>query len=84
MRSSRPSPGIARNGASTPSFAEALHKLMRERDLTQERLGELVGVSQAAISNMLNRDCRPQRKTIEKFAEALGVSPRSLWPNYDV
>ena len=33
---------------------------------------------------MLNRSCRPQKKTILKLAEALNVQARDLWPDIDV
>jgi lambda repressor-like predicted transcriptional regulator len=61
-------------------FAETVKGLMEERNMTQQRLAELTGVSQPAISNMLNRQCRPQQRTVAKVAEALGVEPESLWP----
>lgn len=66
--------------AEEAAFASNLQRLMQERGLTQEQLGERVGVGQAAISNMLARRCRPQRKTVAKFASALGVAPSELWP----
>lgn len=64
------------------TFAERLKLEMDRLGLTQETLAEKVGVGQSAISNMLLRQCRPQRKTILRFADALGVSPDSLWPTF--
>jgi predicted XRE-type DNA-binding protein len=61
------------------TFAENLRRIMDERGMTQAQLAEASGVGQPAISNMLNRDCRPQRRTIERFASVLGVSPDDLW-----
>ena len=52
--------------------------------ITQEQLAERIGVGQPAISNMLNRNCRPQKKTIMKLATALNVSPTVLWPGVEV
>lgn len=66
------------------TFAQRLRKLMHERRITQEELAERIGVRQPAISNMLNRDCRPQKKTIMKLATALTVSPAVLWPGVEV
>ncbi|MEW4526380.1 MAG: helix-turn-helix domain-containing protein [Maioricimonas sp. JB045] len=60
-------------------FSSTVRQMMAERHLTQERLAELTGVSQPAIANILSRNCRPQQRTIEKFAVALGVSPDQLW-----
>ena len=66
------------------SFAQRLRKLMDDRRITQEELAERIGVGQPAISNMLNRNCRPQKKTIMKLATALNVSPTALWPGVEV
>lgn len=63
-------------------FSDRLSSIMREKGLTQEGLAERAGVSQSAIANLLSRECRPQRRTIKKFAQALQVSPESLWPGF--
>ncbi len=60
-------------------FAERLRKIMDEKNVTQEELASKIGVSQSAISHMLNRNCRPQRRTIKKLADALQVTAESLW-----
>lgn len=62
------------------TFAERLQAVMTERGVTQVELAEKVGVGQPAISMMLNRTCRPQKKTVQKIAAALGVKPVDLWP----
>lgn len=62
-------------------FAERLRAIMESKCLSQQELAERVGCSQPAISQMLNRRCRPQKKTILKLAEALGVKPADLWPD---
>ena len=64
-------------------FAERLKQEMDRLQLTQETLAEKVGVGQSAISNILLRQCRPQRKTVLRFAEALEVSPDLLWPTFN-
>jgi DNA-binding XRE family transcriptional regulator len=61
-------------------FAENLARLLKEKDLTQAELARRIGVRQPAISMMLSRRCRPQRRTVEKMARALGVEVRELWP----
>jgi lambda repressor-like predicted transcriptional regulator len=61
-------------------FARRLRELMEAKGLTQAELADKVGIGQPAISMMLSRDCRPQRKTVRRFAEALGVAPEELWP----
>jgi lambda repressor-like predicted transcriptional regulator len=62
-------------------FAERLRNLMEAKGVTQAELADKLGIGQPAISMMLNRVCRPQRKTIVRFAEALGVRPEELWPS---
>lgn len=66
--------------AEEASFAERLGALMDERGLTQTALAEKAGVGQPAISMMLKRECRPQKRTVRRLAEALGVRPEDLWP----
>ena len=65
-------------------FAERLRKLMKDKCITQKQLAKSVGCSQPAISQMLNRKCRPQRKTLEKMATALDVDIKELWPDLGV
>ena len=64
------------------TFAERLAALLEAKDMTQERLAEAIGVGQPAVSMMLNRNCRPQRRTVEKIAKALKVSPEDVWPGF--
>jgi lambda repressor-like predicted transcriptional regulator len=62
------------------TFADNLARIMRERGLTQQQLADTLGVGQSAISNMLGRTCRPQKRTVERLANALKVDPKQLWP----
>jgi lambda repressor-like predicted transcriptional regulator len=61
-------------------FAERVQEQMQKTGMTQDDLAQAVGVGQPAISNMLVRQCRPQRRTVIKIAKALGVDPEQLWP----
>lgn len=61
------------------TFAERLQAQMAARDMTQHDLARAIGVGQPAISMMLARKCRPQRRTVEKIAAALGVTAADLW-----
>ena len=65
-------------------FVERLRELMKKKQVTQEQLAERIECSQPAISQMLNRKCRPQRKTLNKIAKALDVDVRSLWPDIEI
>lgn len=61
------------------SFSDNLGRIMSERNISQTELAQSIGVGQPAVSNMLARNCRPQRRTIQRLAEALGVQPEDLW-----
>jgi len=64
-------------------FAARLRTLMKEKGINQEGLSKAAGIGQSAVSNILTRCCRPQRRTVKKFAEALGVSPSQLWDDFE-
>lgn len=64
------------------TFADRLRDAMTKRNITQAELAKLVGVTQPAISMMLQRECRPQRRTIVRIAEALQLDPKELWPGF--
>lgn len=66
------------------AFADRLRELMTVKCVTQQELSSRVGCSQPAISQMLNRKSRPQKKTIVKLADALQVQPQELWPDIEV
>ena len=61
-------------------FSEKIRELMVQRGLSQAELAEKVGIGQPAVSMMLNRNCRPQQKTVRRFADLFGVPPSELWP----
>ena len=60
------------------TFANRLRDAIARRNVTQSQLAQMVGVSQPAISMMLQRECRPQRRTIMKIAEARKFGSQSL------
>jgi lambda repressor-like predicted transcriptional regulator len=64
------------------TFASRLRDAMTARRVTQEALAAKLGIGQPAISNMLNRQCRPQRKTVLRVADGLGVTAEELWPGW--
>jgi len=64
------------------TFADRLRAVMTEKGVSQVQLAEAVGVGQPAISMMLARECRPQRRTVEKLALALEVASEELWPGF--
>lgn len=59
--------------------AEKIKKYRKEKGLTQEALGELVGVQKSAIAKYENgRVVNIKRSVLQKLGEALGVSPAEL------
>jgi transcriptional regulator with XRE-family HTH domain len=66
------------------TFAQRLRKILEQKNVTQEELAVRMNCTQSAISKMLSRNARPQRKTILKMAQALSVQPTDLWPNLEV
>ncbi len=54
-------------------LGQAIKKARKERNLTQEQLGELVGVKKAQISKIENSTTDARFTTILKVFEALGA-----------
>lgn len=77
-------PLLAEMDRQEATFAERLRTAMATKGLTQSELAAKVGIGQPAISMMLNRTCRPQRKTVQKIALALGLESEDLWPTEKV
>lgn len=71
---------LARLEENQATFAERVTALLAEKQMTQADLARATGVQPSAMSMLLSRDCRPQRRTVDKVAEALGVPPNTLWP----
>ena len=61
-------------------FADRVKSLMEERGLSQVALAQACEIGQPAVSMLLSRRTRPQRRTVEKVAKALGVEVGELWP----
>lgn len=64
------------------TFADRVNALLEEKGMTQGELADAIGVGQPAVSMMLSRSCRPQRRTVAKIAKALKVSPEDIWPGF--
>ncbi len=59
-------------------FAKALRALRRFRNLSQARLGKLVGICQAAVWSLEHARNGPHWRTALQLADALGVTPSDL------
>ncbi len=55
-----------------------LRKLRDERFLSHRELAKLAGVSPTTVLKLERNQAEPQRRTIRKLAEALGVHPSEL------
>ena len=61
-----------------PIFPLNLKKVRKSRNLSQQRLSELSGVSYGYICDLENGKYNPSLITLEKLANALGVSVPDL------
>ncbi len=75
---------LAQMDTQEATFTERVKAILQDKNITQEELAERIGCTQSAVSKMLSRQSRPQRKTILKMATALSVEPSALWPNLEV
>jgi DNA-binding XRE family transcriptional regulator len=64
------------------TFASRVVEIMKTKGMTQTQLAQAIGVQQSAVSLLLSRDSRPQRRTVLKIADALGVPSGDLWPSH--
>lgn len=62
------------------SFSENLKKFRTQKGLSQQKLAELVGVSQTAIYNWEKGERTPKMDAITKIADVLGVKLNDLIP----
>lgn len=51
-----------------------LKDLIREKGLTQQQFGEMLGVGQTAVSNWCNGTNQASTKNVRKMASVLGVT----------
>lgn len=74
----------ARRDTQEATFADRVKAILQQKNITQEELAQRIDCTQSAVSKMLSRKSRPQRKTIFKIATALNVAPMLLWPDLEV
>ncbi len=51
-------------------FSARVQAIMKEKGMTQAALAEACEIGQPAVCNLLSRQSRPQRRTVEKIAKA--------------
>lgn len=59
--------------------SEKIRRLRRERNWTQEELGQRVGIDKRNVSRYETGSLNPSRKTLARFANALGVNIEELY-----
>ncbi len=64
------------------NFGRQLRRLRRHKDLTQEQLAEMVGVSTEFISNLERGINAPSFKTLEKLSLAFDI-PVKIFFEFD-
>lgn len=60
------------------AIGSRLRRLRQEKSITQAQLAKLIGVRQSHISKIENNRSSVSIETLEKIANALGVSPGRL------
>jgi transcriptional regulator with XRE-family HTH domain len=71
-------------GALMPQIDGAkLRDLREERFLSHRELARTAGVSPTTVLNLESEQGKPQRRTVRKLAEALGVEPSELVKGMD-
>ncbi len=56
------------------SFSQKIKKLRQEKDWSQEKLAEQIGVKRLAINKYESGQTKPSAETLQKIAEVFGVS----------
>lgn len=64
-------------------FAKRLYNLMMQKDWNQSDLARNSGLGRDSISQYVRGNNIPSPKNLKKLAEALGVQPVEIYPNYE-
>ena len=60
-------------------FVEVLRQLMKENDLSQQKLADILGVNQTTVGQWLSGKKKPGYDSIWLLYEKLGIMPNSLF-----
>ena len=66
----------------TPGIGKNIHLFRRLKNLTQEQLGEMVGVSRQQICNYEGDKIDPPSIVLVSISNTLGVTPNDLLADY--
>jgi ribosome-binding protein aMBF1 (putative translation factor) len=67
--------------AEETAFGDRVRHYLKSKGMTQTDLANEIGIKQPAVAMLLNRECRPQRQTVVRIAQALDVDANELWPH---
>lgn len=56
-----------------------LSEILRERGLTQKEFSELSGLSENAVSNIVNQPAQIRLETIDVICDTLDITPEDLF-----
>lgn len=59
-------------------FVKRLNQLMTEKNISQNKLAEMTGITQSSISDWANGKYKPRQDKVYLLSEALNVSPAYL------
>lgn len=74
---------IAKNNNSSSEFGQRLSELLKSSNISQRKLAQKVGITEAAISRYINSDRTPNGKIIGSIANTLHVSTDYLIYGHD-
>ena len=60
-------------------FADVLRQLMNEKNLSQQKLADVLGVNQTTVSQWLLGRKKPGYDSIELLYEKFGITPNELF-----
>ena len=60
-------------------FGQSLKRVRESRGLSQEKLGEMIDLTEDSVGNMERGKHWPRLKTLEKILKALKVKPKDLF-----
>lgn len=61
------------------NFGEQLAKVLKELKVSRRKLATMAGVEATYISRIINENMNVSWNTIQKFADALGISPAQFF-----
>ena len=73
---------MVRRHLSKKEFADNLHKLLLRRGWKQADLARATGIPRDAVSRYIREMSLPEPSNLVKMADAFGMKPEDLLPNY--